>query len=47
MTTVQSDYLSRARSFNWLVFLKVEPLYDRVRDDPRFVRLVRRVGLEP
>jgi len=30
-----------------MTFLKVEPLYDAVRDDPRFARLVKRVGLEP
>ena len=31
----------------YMTFLKVEPLYDTVRDDPRFTRLVRRVGLAP
>src|SRR5206468_92752 len=31
----------------YMTFLKVEPLYDAVRDDPRFARLVKRVGLEP
>jgi eukaryotic-like serine/threonine-protein kinase len=30
----------------FLTFLKVEPLYDAVRADARFVELVRRVGLE-
>jgi hypothetical protein len=28
-----------------LVFLKVEQAWDRVRDDPRFASLVRRVGI--
>jgi serine/threonine-protein kinase len=29
----------------WLVYLKVEPLLDRVRDDPRLAALISRMGL--
>jgi hypothetical protein len=30
---------------NFLVHLQVHPLYDRLRDDPRFHALVKRIGI--
>lgn len=40
------DYLERAADerFNWLVFLKVEPIFDSLHSEPRFSALVQRVG---
>jgi serine/threonine-protein kinase len=41
------EHLDRAveERSSWLVSLKIEPLLDSIRDDPRFADLVRRVGI--
>lgn len=31
----------------WLVYLKAEPVFDSIRDDPRFARLLQQVGFPP
>jgi TolB-like protein len=41
------EWLERAyeERSTWMLPLKVEPMYDRIRTDPRFAYLLRRVGL--
>lgn len=41
---LQKAYEDRS---SWLVYLQVDPLFDSVRSDPRFIALLRRVGLSP
>jgi len=43
------DWLEKAYEDRnwWMPWLKVEPRFDPLRSDPRFVALVRRVGLTP
>jgi hypothetical protein len=31
--------------FNWVVWLRTEPMFSALHDDPRFGALVRRIGL--
>ena len=40
---LQKAYQDR---YAWLVFLKVDPIFDSLRSDPKFRDLVRRVRLE-
>lgn len=41
------DWLEKAyeERASWLVFLKVDPLFDSLREDPRFITLLKKVGL--
>jgi hypothetical protein len=41
------EYLERAykERDNWMLWLNVYPVFDALRDDPRFQDLIRRVGL--
>ncbi len=45
-TFAWSDKAVQDRSA-FLIWLKVEPLFDPLRDDPRFQDLLRRIGLPP
>lgn len=40
---LQKAYEERS---SWLIFLKVHPRYDNLRSDPRFIALLKRMGLE-
>jgi hypothetical protein len=42
LSSLEKAYAQRS---NFLTALKVEPVYDPLRDDPRFQELLRRVGL--
>jgi tetratricopeptide (TPR) repeat protein len=44
LTWLEKAYAERAFP---LIFLRVDPTWDVIRDDPRFVDLVRRVGIPP
>lgn len=41
------DWLDRAyeERYAWLVFLRVDPVYDALRGEPRFVELLERIGV--
>ncbi|NIM91454.1 MAG: protein kinase [Candidatus Aminicenantes bacterium] len=42
------EWLDRAykEHEDWLLYLKVEPLFDSVRSDPRFTKLLKKIGFE-
>jgi adenylate cyclase len=46
-TALALDYLEKAfaERSNWLAYLAVDPIFDRLRTESRFQELVRRVGL--
>jgi len=31
---------------SWLRLLKIDPIFDRIRSDPRFISLVKKIGIE-
>jgi hypothetical protein len=58
MATILIGLGEKDRAFVWLeravedhsydvIYLKVDPLFDGIRNDPRFPELLRKVGLEP
>jgi len=42
------DWLEKSRQerFNWLPFIKVDPVFKNLRSEPRFVELSKSLGLE-
>ena len=46
-TDLVFEWLEKAyvERYGYLAYLNVEPLFDSVRSDPRFVDLVHRVGI--
>ena len=40
-------WLNRVRSSSWISFVKIDPVFDPVREDPRYASLVRRIDLQP
>jgi tetratricopeptide (TPR) repeat protein len=43
MEWVENAYQERS---NYLIYLRTEPSFDKMRFDPRFIRVLRQVGLE-
>ena len=37
-------YKSRDERFNWLPFIEVDPVFKNLREEPRFVELVKNLG---